>query len=39
MGQAMSDEEFDIGHVFKVAGLFAVVVLVSGLVGLISNLG
>lgn len=35
----MSEEEFNIGNVFKVAGVIAVVVLVSGMVGLISNLG
>ncbi len=35
----MSEEEFDIGNVFKVAGVIAIVVLVSGMVGLISNLG
>ncbi len=35
----MSEEEFDISNVFKVAGVIAVVVLVTGMVGLISNLG
>ncbi len=35
----MSEEEFKLGNVFKIAGLIAVVVLVSGVVGLISNLG
>ena len=35
----MSEEEFKLGNVFKIAMLIAVVVLVSGLVGLISNLG
>ena len=35
----MSEEEFNIGNVFKIAGVIAVVVLVSGMVGLISNLG
>ncbi len=35
----MSEEEFDLGKVFKVAGLIAFVVLVTGMVGLISNLG
>ncbi len=35
----MSEEEFNIGNVFKVAGVIAIVVLVSGMVGLISNLG
>ncbi len=35
----MSEEEFNIGNVFRIAGVIAVVVLVSGMVGLISNLG
>ncbi len=35
----MSEEEFDLGNVFKVAGVIAFVVLVTGMVGLISNLG
>ena len=35
----MSEEESDLGNVFKIAGLIAFVVLVAGMVGLISNLG
>lgn len=35
----MSEEEFNLGNVFKIAGVIAIVVLVSGMVGLISNLG
>ncbi len=35
----MSEEEFNLGNVFKIAGVIALVVLVTGMVGLISNLG
>ena len=34
----MAEEEFELGNVFKVAGVIALVVLVLGIVGLFSNL-
>jgi len=35
----MSDEDFELSNVFKVAVIIGALVLVSGMVGLISNLG
>lgn len=34
----MAEEEFELGNVFKVSGVIALVVLVLGIVGLFSNL-